>query len=108
MTEELLIRDSVPFAIDQKIDLLRVNVGQCIASLKLAERGVMLTILKLGPEPGVERSAIRGKHHSYFMHSLHQAAAADGLVVRMGNEDQGIFQQRSQSSHYQSRMVDSM
>src|SRR4051812_11718045 len=104
VAEEFLIRDRLSAAV-QKSELVGVNVGQRVAGLEFAHRSVVLPALILRPELSVERSAICGEGYTDFKHPLHQASAADGLVVRVGDDDEGVFQQRSQSSHYLSRMA---
>src|SRR5438045_8270866 len=107
MTEEFLV-GSCSLTVVQEHHFIRVNKGQCVIRLQFADRGILLATLILGPELRIAGSAIGGKGYAHFTHALHQAAAADSLVVRMGHHDKGVFQQRSQRSHYQSRMADSM
>src|SRR5256885_12741858 len=107
MAKEFLVGKECTPAAGQENHFIRVNVGQSVERLELPHRRVLFPIVILGPELGIERSAIRGKRYTDLVHALHQATTADGLVVGMGHNDQSIFQQRSQSSHYQSRMADS-
>src|SRR2546421_5576226 len=107
MTEEFLVR-SCSLTVTQEHQFARVNKGQCVTRLQLADRSILLATLILRPELRIARGAVGGKGYTHFTHALHQAAAADSLAVRMGHHDEGVFQQRSQSSHYQRRMADSM
>src|SRR4051812_31117358 len=107
MAEEFLVGKSCSLAVGEENDFVCVNVGQRVIGFQLSHGSVVLPTLILGPELGIQRSAVGGKGYAHFGHALHQAAAAHSLVVGMGHNDQSVFQQRSQSSHYQSRMADS-
>src|SRR3954470_21425077 len=98
--EKLLVRDGASLSRCQVLELVDFCVGQSVAGLKLADGGILFAAVILWPKFTVERRAIGREHDAYLFHALHQDAAPDDLIIRMRYNHEGVFHQRSQSSHY--------
>src|SRR5205085_9794238 len=58
-----------------------------------ADGHITLTSSICCPEISVSRATVGTEHHRDFMHTLNKSAGTDGLIIRVGNDDQCASQQ---------------